>query len=69
MSQHSLINASGGTHAKIGLIALSVSLAFGMVMAALFVSPPRNTRTDGSIVKAKTTIGVANRNSVIESSH
>ena len=64
MDNHSLINASGNTHAKIALLALTVSLVF---MAA--VSGFGSTRSDvagarvyGPVVKATTTMSVATRN-------
>ena len=60
MNNHSLISASGNTHAKIAALGIAVSLVFVAVIAASGV-----TRSDGSarsygpIVKATTTTTVA----------
>ena len=58
---HSLINASGKTHAKITLLAVAVSLVFVAIVSASGI-----TRTDGfgsraygPVVKATTTTTVA----------
>jgi hypothetical protein len=61
---HSLINASGGTHAKITLLALAVSLVFVVVVSASGITRDDafGAKTYGPVVKATTTITVAAHN-------
>ena len=61
MENHSLIKASRGTHGKIAVIALAVSMVFVAAVSAFGVIKPDAGRTAGPIVKAKTTISIAQR--------
>ena len=56
---HSLINASRNTHAKIGAMAVVVSFVFLAVVSASGVTRTDGARTHGPVVKATTTIDVA----------
>jgi hypothetical protein len=58
MNNHSLITASGSTHAKIGLVAVAVSVVLMAVVSATGVTKS-DARTYGPVVKATTTINVA----------
>ena len=62
---HSLISASGNTHAKIALLAVAVSLMFVAVVSATGVSKSdlSGARTYGPIVEAVTTTTVAGNGS------
>ena len=60
MDNHSLINASGNTHAKIALLGIAVSLVFVAVVSASGVSKSDGARAYGPTVKATTTSTVAN---------
>lgn len=55
---HSLINASGNTHAKIALLAVAVSVVFMAVVSASGVTKS-DARTYGTVVKAPVTTTVA----------
>jgi hypothetical protein len=54
---HSLINASRNTHAKIGLLAVAVSFVFLAVISASGVTRQDGAR--GPVVKATTSVNVA----------
>jgi hypothetical protein len=62
MENHSLIRASGRTHAKIALLAVAASMVFVAAVSAFGV-----TKADGGalanspILKATTTINIARR--------
>ena len=58
---HSLINASRNTHAKIALLAVAVSMVFMAVVSATGVSKSDVSRAPGfgPIVKATTTTSIA----------
>lgn len=64
MNDHSLINASGHTHAKIGLLAVAASLVFVAVVSASGLSSD-SARTSGPVVKASTLINVATSDKTI----
>jgi hypothetical protein len=55
---HSLINASGNTHAKIALLAVAASFVFMAVVSATGVTKS-DARAYGPVVKATTTTTVA----------
>jgi len=60
MNNHSLISASGNTHAKIAALGLAVSLVFVAVISAAGVTRSESTaRTYGPVVKATTITNVA----------
>ena len=60
MNNHSLISASGNTHAKIAALGIVVSLVFVAVISASGVTRTEiGTRSYGPIVKATTTTTVA----------
>jgi hypothetical protein len=59
MENHSLIKASRGTHGKIVVLAVAVSMVFVAVVSAFGVVKPDAGRTAGPIVKAKTTVSIA----------
>ena len=59
MDNHSLINASGNTHAKIALLGIAVSMIFMAVVSASGISKPEGARAYGPVVKATTTATVA----------
>jgi|GEM_PF-3483303 len=58
---HSLISASGNTHAKIAGLALAVSMVFVAIVSATSVTRSDNSgaRVHGPVVKATTTTTVA----------
>ncbi len=58
---HSLISASGNTHAKIAGLAVAVSMVFVAIVSATSVtrSDSSNARVHGPVVKATTTTTVA----------
>lgn len=58
---HSLINASGKTHAKITLLAVAVSLVFVAVVSAAGVTRSDGiaSRAYGPVVKATPTVTIA----------
>jgi hypothetical protein len=58
---HSLINASRNTHAKIAVMAVAVSFVFLAVVSASGVtrSDGFGSRAHGPVVKATTTVNVA----------
>lgn len=55
---HSLINASGNTHAKIALLAVAATVVFMAVVSASGVTRA-DARSYGPVVKATTTTTVA----------
>ena len=55
---HSLISASGNTHAKIALLAVAASIVFMAVVSASGVTKS-DARVHGPVVKATTTTTVA----------
>ena len=59
MNNHSLISASGSTHAKIAALGLAVALVFMAVIAASGVTRSDSARSYGPIVKATTATTVA----------
>ena len=60
MNNHSLISASGNTHAKIAALGLAVSLLFIAVISASGVTrTDSSARAYGPVVKATTTTTVA----------
>ena len=61
MENHSLIKASRGTHGKIVVLAVAVSMVFVAFIAASGVTRPEGARTAGPIVKAKATVTIARR--------
>jgi len=56
---HSLLSASGNTHAKIAGLAVAVSLVFMAVVSASGTPSDTSARTHGPIVKATTTTTIA----------
>jgi hypothetical protein len=58
---HSLTQANGSTHAKIGLLAVAASLVFVAVVSAANVSrsDAPGARNYGPVVKATTSVTVA----------
>ena len=62
---HSLISASGNTHAKIAALAVAVSLVFVAVVSASGVSKSDGARAYGPVVKASTTTMMAGSNSQV----
>ena len=59
---HSLISASGNTHAKIAALAVAVSLVFMAVVSASGVTKSDGAHAYGPIVKATTTTAIAGSN-------
>jgi hypothetical protein len=61
MTDHSLINASGNTHAKMAFLALAASVAFMAVVSAsgLANSAAPGARAHAPVIKAVTTLSVA----------
>jgi hypothetical protein len=61
---HSLINASGKTHAKITLLAVAVSLVFVAIVSAAGITRTDGmaSRATGPVVKATTTTTLATSN-------
>ena len=64
---HSLITASGNTHAKIALLAVAVSVVFVAVVSASGItkSDGIGARAHGPVVKATTTMSVAKSDSLL----
>ena len=65
---HSLISASGNTHAKIAALAVAVSLVFMAVVSASGItrSDTSGARAYGPVVKATTTTTIAgSANSIV----
>ena len=60
MTNHSLIAASGKTHAKIGFVALAVSAIFVAMVSASGATKSDATRVAAPVVKASTLMKVAN---------
>jgi hypothetical protein len=57
---HSLISASGNTHAKIAGLALAVSMVFVAIVSATSVTrSDTSARVHGPVVKATTTTAIA----------
>jgi hypothetical protein len=57
---HSLISASGNTHAKIAGLAIAASLVFVVIVAAAGApKPDAGARTYGPVVKATTATSIA----------
>jgi len=66
MNNHSLISASGNTHAKIAALGLAVALVFMAVISASGVTRSEaGARSYGPIVKATTTTNVAGSGAVV----
>jgi len=60
MNNHSLISASGNTHAKIAALGIAVSLVFVAVISASGVTrSDSSARSYGPVVKATTATTVA----------
>ena len=60
MNNHSLISASGNTHAKIALLAVAVSVVFMAVVSASSITRQDSVaRSYGPVVKATTLTTVA----------
>jgi len=63
---HSLISASGQTHAKIALLAVAVSMVFVAVVSAPGVTKSdTGARAYGPVVKATTTVNVARSDKLV----
>jgi hypothetical protein len=62
---HSLISASGNTHAKIAGLALAVSMVFVAIVSATSVTRSDSARVHGPVVKATTTVNIAGGASAI----
>jgi hypothetical protein len=58
MTNHSLINASGNTHAKMAVLAVAASMVFMAVVSASGLAKS-DARASGPVVKATTTMSVA----------
>jgi|KBSMisStandDraft_5_1062788.scaffolds.fasta_scaffold967032_2 hypothetical protein len=57
---HSLIKANRGTHGKIVVLAVAVSMIFVAAVSAFSITKPdAGARAHGPVVKAKTTVSVA----------
>ena len=57
---HSLIKASRSTHGKIVVLGLAVSMIFVAAVSAFSIAKPdAGARAHGPVVKAKTTVSVA----------
>jgi hypothetical protein len=66
MNNHSLITASGNTHAKIALLGIVVSLVFVAVVSASSITrSDAGARSYGPVVKATTTTTVAKSDSLL----
>jgi hypothetical protein len=66
MNNHSLISASGNTHAKIAALGIVVSLVFMAVISASGIArTDSSARSYGPIVKATTTTTVAGSGAVV----
>jgi hypothetical protein len=66
MNNHSLISASGNTHAKIAALGLAVSLVFMAVISASGITrTDSSARSYGPVVKATTTMNVAGSGAVV----
>ena len=62
MENHSLIEANRSTHGKIVVLAVAVSLIFVAAVSAFSVTKPdTGARAHGPVLKAKTTVSVAGR--------
>ena len=59
MDNHSLINASGNSYAKIALLGIAVSMVFMAVISASGITRTDSARAYGPVVKATTTSTVA----------
>jgi hypothetical protein len=58
MTNHSLISASGNTHAKMAVLAVAASMLFMAVVSASGLARS-DGRASGPVVKATTTMSVA----------
>jgi hypothetical protein len=56
MTNHSVIHASGTTHAKIAFLAIAVSAVFMALVAASGVTKSDGVRVSGPAVKASATM-------------
>ena len=56
---HSLISASGNTHAKIAALAVAASVVFMVVVSASGITRSESAPAHGPIVKATTTTTIA----------
>jgi hypothetical protein len=56
---HSLISASGTTHAKIAGLAVAVSMVFMAVVSASGVTRSEGARAYGPVIKATTATAIA----------
>jgi hypothetical protein len=65
MNNHSLISASGNTHAKIAALAVAVSMVFMAVVSASGVTRSDSARAYGPVVKATTTTMMAGSSSQV----
>ena len=66
MNNHSLISASGNTHAKIAALGIAVSLVFvAVISASSMTRTDSSARTYGPVVKATTTTNVAGNGAVV----
>jgi hypothetical protein len=66
MNNHSLISASGNTHAKIALLAVAVSVVFmAVVSASTITRQDSSARVHGPVVKATTLTNVATSGSAL----
>jgi hypothetical protein len=66
MDNHSLINASGNTHAKIAALGIAVSLVFvAVISASSMTRTDSSARAYGPVVKATTTTNVAGSGAVV----
>lgn len=66
MNNHSLISASGNTHAKIAALGIAVSLVFvALISASGATRTDTSARSYGPIVKATTATTVASTSAVV----
>jgi hypothetical protein len=65
MNNHSLISASGNTHAKIAALGIAVSLVFMAVISASGTTRTDSARAYGPVVKATTMTNVAGSGAVV----
>ena len=56
---HSLISASGNTHAKIAALAVMASMVFMAVVSASVITKSDTAHVYGPVVKATTTTAIA----------
>jgi hypothetical protein len=65
MSNHSLINANGGTHLKIACLALAVSMVFVAAVSGFGGKADTGAHAYGPVVKANALINVAHTGPVV----